>query len=93
MFYVVYPNRHDLYFEGKKRIKEMLRNIFLSIKRDFIRQTVALIISLVLLLLLSGIASANNVLKDFTFTTINGKIFDVDTLNDSRIVISIMSHW
>ncbi len=71
----------------------MLKDIFLSIKRDFIRQTIVLIMSVVLLLPVSGITSANDVLTDFTFTTINGKTFDADTLNDSPIVINVMAHW
>ncbi|UCE78573.1 MAG: hypothetical protein JSV13_08680 [Nitrospiraceae bacterium] len=71
----------------------MLENIFDYIKRDFIRQAVTLWISLVLLLLVSGMTSANDVLKDFTFTTINGRTFDADTLNDSPMVVNIMAHW
>jgi hypothetical protein len=93
MFHVVYLNRHGLYFEDKKRIRIMLILIFLCFKQDFIRQTAILFISSALFLLASGIASANDVLKDFTFTTIDGKTYDADTLNDSPLVINIMSHW
>lgn len=71
----------------------MLQNIYVYIKQKFIIQTIAVFISIALLLLVSGIARANDVLQDFTFTTINGKIFDDTTLNDSPMVINIMAHW
>ncbi len=57
------------------------------------KQAIKVCLFVLLILLLSFAAYAEDIVKDFTFKTIDGKTLDYQVLNGMPMVIIVGSHW